>query len=56
MYVNSMLQNWMLDPVNKTKDVKDHCEIYLNPNFITTKDATKGYQQYQKVGKEKKLL
>ena len=51
-----MFQNWMLDPVNKTKDVKDHCEIYLNPNFITTKDATKGYQQYQKVGKEKKLL
>ena len=41
-----------LDPVNKTKNVKDHCEEYLNSNLITTKDATKGYQEFQKVGKK----
>ena len=51
-----MFQNWMLYPVNKTKDVKDHCEIYLNPNFITTKDATKGYQECQKWEKKKTPL
>ena len=46
-----MFRNWMLNPVNKTKDVKDHCEIYLVPNFIITKDATKEYQEFQKFGK-----
>ena len=45
-----------LDPVNKTKNVKDHCKEYLNSNLITTKDATKGYQEFQKVGKKKSKI